>query len=122
METVIRDDKRLQTTYSAVHKRVQVAVDAVAHLEQRLVSDGLLSAPNNEFVCNIDGCTEVFTREHRLRRHQHVAHARPGQLMCIAMHCQEYFDTRDALDKHVVSAHPLVAERREQRRVKNKNE
>ena len=141
---VLRDDARLQHVYAALDARVRAAVRDAKRLEQHLVAAKVVpkeSAEQARFECTVAGCGATFTREHRLRRHEHVAHDRgeifsvsrhcwsfqcapfshcPAGRQCVAMYCNEFFKTRADLDEHVASAHPAVARRRlKKQKVKN---
>ncbi len=110
LQLLVHDDQRFQVIFQGMQEQTRATVDSVAALEQRLAEQRLLPRVG-QWACTVPGCRETFTREHRLRRHEHVAHGRAGRVTCAAMFCTRDFATAADMEAHMLDAHSDVVER-----------
>lgn len=107
LAAVIADDQRLQVIMQGMQEKTRAALDAFAALEQHLVAERMLPRQSQIWKCTAVGCEESFTREHRLRRHEHTAHGKPGRVTCARMFCELDFADNDEMEAHMVEAHAI---------------
>jgi hypothetical protein len=102
---LVGDDERLQVIFQGLQGKTRATLDAVAALEQHLVTERMLPRVSELWKCTVAECGESFTREHRLRRHEHIVHGRPGRVTCAAMFCSLDFADVTEMEAHMVEAH-----------------
>jgi hypothetical protein len=114
LASLVENDQKAQVIFQGLQRRVEQAVDAVGTLEQRLVDERLVPRAGT-WKCTVAGCRESFTREHRLRRHERVAHGKAGRVTCAAMFCVRDFADAAEMEAHMLDAHSDVVERNRKR-------
>lgn len=105
LATLVGDDERLQVIFHGLQAKARATLDAVAALERHLETERMLPRSSELWTCTVAECGESFTREHRLRRHEHIVHGRPGRVTCAAMFCSLDFADVAEMEAHMVQAH-----------------
>lgn len=105
LAALVADDDRLQVIFQGLQAKTRATLDAVAALEQHLETERLLPRSSELWTCTVTDCGESFTREHRLRRHEHIVHGKPGRVTCAAMFCSLDFADTAEMEAHMVEAH-----------------